>query len=353
MAMAHQTNDGVADPDWLAVSDNIRQAIQAGWGCGMPPLASALYARWWQLESWLRTLVYVELRAKFGTDWVQALPKQSGQRQQGDEEFQYMATPDAQNRLAYTDAAALFNLTLEHWELFEDSLLSKNVWTGRIEELRAIRNRIGHCRRPHADDLARLEQTLRDLDSGAFKAVSAFNNQWNASEEWADVVTDGWAREQHEDAARLIRHAERQYDTLFKLRYSRRPWVKSSNINKTINGASGYIWHAFWYFRGGRSFQLESFWKEIESCRAPIIFVCADYPSSISVSFSAMEDSEVVANAIGRCFDAALYSLGLRGAANDINLLRARHADIDPRVLVSSPWALVDEFMHDISMFSA
>jgi hypothetical protein len=350
--MVDQPSVAVTDPDWQAASDDVRQAIQAAWRNGMPPLASALYARWWQLESWLRTLVYVELRAKFVSEWVLHLPEKSEQRQQGDEAFQYMATPDLQNILAYTDASVLFSLTLDHWDLFKEVLLPKNIWAGRIEEFRAIRNRIGHCRRPHADDLVRLEQTLRDLNGGAFKAVSAFNKQGTASEEWTDVITDEWVRERNADTG-LIKHAQRQYDTIFKLKWSRRPWATKLPIHqKTINGVSGYIWHAFWYFRGGRSFDLEKFWKEIDYWRAPILLVCADYPSSISVSFSVMEKPEDVNDAIGRCFDAALYSLG-RGARSDANLWRERYNEIDPRVLVFSPWTLVDESMHGISMFGA
>jgi hypothetical protein len=33
-----------------------------------------------------------------------------------------------------------------------------------------IRHRIGHVRRPHDDDLNRVEQALRDLEHGAFVA---------------------------------------------------------------------------------------------------------------------------------------------------------------------------------------
>jgi hypothetical protein len=38
---------------------------------GCPPRLRALYARWWQLETWLRELAYVELRALLGTRWVE------------------------------------------------------------------------------------------------------------------------------------------------------------------------------------------------------------------------------------------------------------------------------------------
>jgi len=343
------------DPEWNALPENVRQAMRVTWANGVPPLASAVYARWWQLESWLRSLLYVELRAAHGSAWVDALPKISKVRQQGEDEFRYMATPDAQNRLAYADASALFRTTLEQWNLFEHALLTKNVWTGRIEELLAIRNRIGHCRRPHFDDLSRLEQALRDLNGGAFGATSAFNNQSKAKENWSDAVVDGWVRERHPTASRLIKHAERQYDTIFELRCSRRPWAKRVAPGQvpTISGIPGYVWHAFWYFRGGRDFHLDKFWRDIEIHREIMLLVCANGPSSISVSFAAMEDPTAVADAIGTCFDAALYNIGNGAGSDGYTEWQARYAELDPQVHVLSPWALAEEYMRGVSMFGA
>lgn len=356
LIMTNDENEQTVDKDWKSLPDNIREALKIGWSNGMPPLATAIHARWWQLETWLRTLVYVELRTKLGSNWVNALPKVSEKRQQGEDEFGYMATPDAQNRLAYTDASILFEITLEHWDIFENLLLPKNIWAGRIQELLAIRNRMGHCRRPHADDLLRLEQTLRDLEKGAFSATSSFNNQWPAKDIWIDEITDGWAREQHDTARRLIKHAERSYDTIFELKYSRRPWSNTTTPIKTISGVSGYVWHAFWYFRGGRPFKLDKFWQDIKLHNDSILLVCAETSSSISVSFSAMEDPKTISNTIGECFDAALTSIGRDdrsyiGSGN----WQEKYADLDPRVHIASPWALVEESMREngISIFNA
>lgn len=342
------------DSIWENLLGNVRQALDTTWSNGVPPLASAIHARWWQLESWLRSLVYVELRAALGSAWVDALPEIAETRQKVDSYFHYMATPDAQNRLAYADASALFKITLEHWAAFSGSLLAKSVWAGRIEELRAIRNRIGHCRRPHTDDLARLEQTLRDLEAGAFAAASAFNSQSDASEDWEDAVTKGWLRLEHEAAARLIEHARRQYDTIFELRYSRRPWAAVASADRrTIAGESGYIWHAYWYFRGGRSFDLGRFWKYIDHFHDQLLLVCADSPSSISISFAAKEDPATVADAIGACFDSALMSLG-RVPDDGYEAWRLRYAELDARVHISTPWSSVEESMRNqVSIFGA
>jgi hypothetical protein len=341
------------DGNWSGVAPEVQRAIQAGWANGMPPLASALYSRWWQLESWLRSLVYVELRAEHGGAWADALPKSSESRQQGENEFRYMATPDAQDRLAYADASALFKMTLEQWRLFASSLPAKNVWMGRVDELLAIRNRIGHCRRPHFDDLARLEQTLRDLDGGAFAATATFNDQWRAKDTWTDALVDGWVRKRHDVAGRLIQHAERQYETSFELRYSRRPWTKAPGPEQTISGVPGYIWHAFWYFKGGRPFDLGKFWRDIEGCRELILFVCADDPSSISVSFAAMDDPKTIADIIGLCFDAALMRIGHGHATDSYVQWQERYATVDPRVQVGTPWSSIDESMRGISVFGA
>jgi Swt1-like HEPN len=166
------------DSDWQKLSDQVQRALSAAWNnSGMPAAASALYSRWWQLETWLRSLVYLELRSAKGSAWADVLPVNSADRQQKDEEYRHMRTPDAQDQLAYLDAGPLMQLTHDQWQLFRLYLPAQKIWAGRIEELKAIRNRIGHCRKPHGDDLDRLEQTLRDLDGGAFLATSSFNDQ--------------------------------------------------------------------------------------------------------------------------------------------------------------------------------
>jgi hypothetical protein len=343
-------SDDEADREWAAISPKIRHAIKAGWESGMPTMASALYCRWWQLETWLRLLIYVELKAARGGKWVEALEEASESRQLEEHSFRYMATSDAQNRLAYTDASGLFKIMSKHWNLFESSLLPQSVWAGRIVELLKIRNRIGHCRRPHADDLARLEQTLRDLNRGAFLAASAFNRQFDVDENWTDAVVEKWVRMQNNSSS-LVAHAERQYETIFSLQYSRRPWVNSSIGQETISGIPGYIWHACWVYRRNGAFILSRFWQAIRAHHNNILMLCADTPSSIEVSFSAMEDPETIADAINECFHAALRHTGSR--VDDFTEWEKRYAEIDPRVQVTTPWTIIDTSMQGVSVFNA
>lgn len=117
----------------------------------MPARALALYARWWQLENWLRSLAYVELRSRDGLTWSDSLGFQAYNRQEKDKQYAYMASPDWRDPFTYLDASRLLELIENNWNLFESVLPNREVWLARKAELLSIRNRIGHLRRPHMD----------------------------------------------------------------------------------------------------------------------------------------------------------------------------------------------------------
>jgi len=70
---------------------------------GVPGYASALHARWWQLETWLRSLAYVELRSKFGSSWTGRISQKALRYAQNEARLAYMPSPDAELLLAYLD----------------------------------------------------------------------------------------------------------------------------------------------------------------------------------------------------------------------------------------------------------
>jgi len=77
----------------------------------VPGYSLALYGRWWQLETWLRELFYVEMRARDGQRWIDSsLDTRTRQRQARDKARAYMASPDWDNPLAYLDASKLLDL---------------------------------------------------------------------------------------------------------------------------------------------------------------------------------------------------------------------------------------------------
>ena len=103
--------DGSELQDWLPLeiplwTDQSRDAVEKALRSGASSDALAVYARWWQFETWLRLLLYLELRAKDGVNWKQRLPKKSRDLARQDAENQYMASTDATNPLVYLRACS-------------------------------------------------------------------------------------------------------------------------------------------------------------------------------------------------------------------------------------------------------
>lgn len=341
--MEHEGEDPWADDDTLA-------AIQVAARNGMPPRALAIFARWWQLETWLRELAYVELRAKHGSDWTSVVSRASG-RQIQDAAFTHMESADSQNPLAYLDYSQLVELIADNWDLFGYALIERRSWEGRQEELKRIRHRIGHMRTPHADDLGRLEQTLRDLERGAFMALASYNTRYAAGHSRSPVVS-GWIKGEHDDAQRLVAHAEQQYETSIVVRASHRPWARGTAI---ADPAPGILWHAEFFLRG-RTVDAAALWRDswLDSVRGLIVHMLADDPSQISFTFSAADPGGLVADAIGTVFDALLATANpWRQTERDDESWGRRARNADFRVLHGTGWNIVDETTIPITNFGA
>jgi hypothetical protein len=194
---------------------------------GVPPSALAVYGRWWQLETYLREVAYTELRAAFGASWAEHVGGAAATRAERDQINAYMASADADEPLAYADASVLFALVKNKWELFEPVLLPQVRWEGLVDELLSIRNRSAHCRRPHRDDLARLEQSLRNLEPGAREFYRSYTQAQRLRPDEEDPVVDAWLGKSHPSAQRLVEHGQEQYDVSFRLSISTRPWRMS------------------------------------------------------------------------------------------------------------------------------
>ena len=278
---------------------------------GIPLSALALYSRWWGLEAWLRELAYIKLRSKFGPRWQGEVSNAAARRRDKDQALAYMRSQDVANLLAYEDTGLLFQLIDELWDIFQPSLLlSQAQWTARSEELREIRNRIGHCRDPHRDDIARVEQTMKDLEQGAWEAVSTYNDTISIERELDDPVVDSWLREGCADARRLVGHAERSYDTSFTLEYSVRPWVTPPAIAGTspLCGREGVLWSIRFLLRRNRvdPRQLLMQWNEHNPMPECVVHLLANDPAHLRFTISSLEDPIVVIETIGELFDIVL-----------------------------------------------
>lgn len=319
---------------------------------GVPSASLLLYARWWQLESWLRELVYVELRAAHGCEWESVVQQGAG-RQTVDAAYTHMQSTDTLNPLAYLDYSQIIELIAADWDRFAYALLTQKAWDGRQEELKRIRHRIGHMRRPHQDDIARIEQTLRDLEHGAFIALASYNDTHVPDpDSHDDAVTRGWIRGEHEDALRLIEHARRQYETRLYVRSSGRPWVARG---QRMGHGAGHLWHADFYLRG-RAVDLPRLWYDsyLDRVRDLIVHVTCDDSAHVRFTFSGADDDRAVADAIGSAFDAVLtnaYAGPLGPSATEREAWRRSVSDVDFRVLPASRWSIVDPSTVPIAIF--
>jgi hypothetical protein len=283
---------------------NVQRAVHSG---GVPAAAVACYARWWQLETYVREVVYTELRTKFGSDWPKELGERAVIRAEGDRVNRYMASADAEDLLSYADASMQFNAIERHWELFEAVLLPRVRWQGQVDTLSSVRHRIAHCRRPHPDDLARIEQVLRDLEGGARVFYASYADTAHRLRERDDPLVDAWIRRGHEAAARLIDHCERNYDTRFSLRYSLRPWAKAPEPEAAVSGHEGAIWHAGWIM-GSREINPERLWKRLRSQTQNLILHLLVEGGGLTATFAASEPAAEVADAIGDVFDSLIMT---------------------------------------------
>lgn len=144
----------------------------------VPRSAMRLFRMCWQLETWLRTIVYVELRAS-RLDWE--IPIQQYVRDwpprsiANDKRLHHMATPH-QAALSYLTFGQLWSVISDatNWPLFEPYFPPKENAEVRINEVNTIRNRVAHFRDPHPQDEARLELFVRDMDPGIRRFCSRY-----------------------------------------------------------------------------------------------------------------------------------------------------------------------------------
>ncbi|MFG2065064.1 Swt1 family HEPN domain-containing protein [Micromonospora sp. NPDC048871] len=338
---------------WEAVPSKVASSLESAWNCGVPPVAQALHGRWWQLETWLRSLVYVELRARFGDSWLEQVPERARSLARSEARLTHMTSPDSDLILAYADLSHLFEIIERHWDLFESSLIQQEVWKGRIRELKQVRHRIAHFRRPHADDLARVEQTLRDLDAPAVRAMRYYNDRYELDYGHEDPVAQKfWGEDRR--LARLVRHADRSYSIVTRLCFSRRPWARPVQDVSLITGEPGYLWHARFYL-GARGVIPRQLWldEELAPAREGLIFLCLDGSTVTDFAFSALSSPDSLAISVEASLRSVMSSSGTREGEQIEACYERPSLSLDPRVQIATPWAFLGDHIDSLTMFGA
>jgi hypothetical protein len=259
-AIPRRRSDRIRSDLYPQTSINKRQIAACPDGVlqDLPPGRLAAYARLWQFETWLRTMAYVELRARFGDDWAKDITGH-GFSIRADTRLTHIPTRE-RSPLSYITMARLLKLVRSHWHLFKYYLLPSDIWRARIQELMHIRNRTAHFRIGHHDDLARVEQLLRDLDAGFFLFCTSYNFPQTPMPPTRDPIIRKfikldpfpWSEAQPNEWIR-IGIAPRDLIVGVQIEIERRPWLKAKWPSR-VPGKYGYFYNITFTARGQRRF---------------------------------------------------------------------------------------------------
>ena len=241
------------------------------------------YALLWNFEIWLRTMVYVELRACYGDGWPARLKKGKAERAQTqDARLSHMPTRE-QLPTSYMQLRDLLNTVTEEWALFKPYFPPKNIWEAKMEELQQIRHRVAHFRVGHEDDQRRVKQVLRDIDEGFWRFCTSYNTDRSVLPASNDPVTreflhldpfpwnkgsDGvWAR---------TGIADPNLRTAVMIEVSRREWAQDVPPNEEISGKPGFLYDIRLAARGQQVFDYSEFLASTERAHPSICHICLE-----------------------------------------------------------------------------
>lgn len=284
---------------------------------GLPEQLLETYARLWQLETWLRELVYVQLRAKSGDMWDGEVKRALGPKNY-DKRLVHMPTVE-ESLLSYAQLSELVRIIDDNWTLFESFLPPQNIWKARLDEIEQIRHRVAHFRSTHRDDLRRVEQLLRDLDNGFWRFCTSYNNAQPIFPESDDPVIhavfnlDLFSRTEIDDG-KWIRYGSAIESDRFtvKIEVLRMPWMIKK---RPVAGESGFLYDVLIYARGVSHLDQEQLLKSTRALHEHVVHVCLDSAEkAFRITIPACIGEDKVKMLIGQFYEAALYAL-VRGSS--------------------------------------
>lgn len=284
---------------------------------GFEPLADVpiqvinTYARLWQFETWLRTMVYVELRALLGDDWGKELNATSGPLQ-ADKALTHMPTPEL-NALSYSQLAKLITLVDAHWDCFAIYLPPKPIWNAKLQEIAQIRHRVAHFRVGHADDLARVKQFLRDIDMGFWRFCTSYNDVNAVLPQSSDPVTAHflpldplpWVEFEEKKWAQ-IGARDKSLPVGLSVRAQRRPWA-----SKPLKcGAPGHLYDFYMFAQDGRGYEMKRLLNSTQAIHQHLVHLClGSNVASIRFTLPSLLGHDAIITIVEAFHDAAINSV--------------------------------------------
>ncbi|MBD3945654.1 hypothetical protein [Nocardioides ganghwensis] len=281
----------------------------------VPTRSVATYARLWQLETWLRQMVYIELCAAFGRHWTQEVAGQPRGSLTADLRLTHMPTPDA-SPISYVTFGSLCRTIGNHWDLFSVYLPPRDLWEAKLSEVAQIRNRVAHFRLGHFDDLTRLLQFMRDLDDGFWRFCTSYNDAYPVLPPSKDPVTK---RFQHLDQFPYVRVNSQSWakvgvadpDAMFSMSIGvlQRPWQTSKQSGRS-SGQPGLLYDVTIVGRDNHRFNYARLLEDTKRLHGDVVHICIDsFGSSVRFTIPAILGARVVNHTIQAFVDRIPNSL--------------------------------------------
>jgi hypothetical protein len=253
----------------------------------LPERVIETYARLWQLEVWLRRMVYVEFRAAYGDEWEDNIStKNATNSRRADCRLKHMPTPE-HDLLSYSTFSELCSTIENKWDYFQPYLPPKDLWIAKIAEIKQIRNRVSHFRRGHYDDLARTIQLLRDLDQGFWRFCTSYNDTFPVLPPSEDPVIHNFThlnpfpyQKVGDNKWAIMGIADPNAWFAMKIEIISRPWI-SQNIEYPIESKSGFLYKVIIVGRKQRTFDYQRYFDDTKKLHKHFVYMI---PSSISHS---------------------------------------------------------------------
>ena len=272
------------------------------------------YARLWQLETWLRRLVYIELRASDGDNWASKI-RGAERSRDADKRLIHMPTSE-DDPLSYAQFSELCRVISDEWPLFEPFLPPKTIWEAKLEEVAQARHRVAHFRIGHRDDLQRVLQLLRDMDQGFWCFCTSYNHPHPVIPPSDDPVVEHFF---HLDPfpwgsagdGKWARYGMADPNARFGLTIEIlcRPWAPPWST--PIAGNKGLIYDVTVSARQDRRFDYRRFLKITSDLHKHLIHICLGgrLAKDIRITIPAFLGSQKLIEIIQKIADASLYSL--------------------------------------------
>lgn len=272
------------------------------------------YARLWQFETWLRRLVYVQLRALDGDSWETKIETAKAKTpKKHDKDLTHMPTSE-DDVLSFVQLSELKRVVSDHWTLFASYLPPQPIWDAKLIEVMAIRHRVAHFRSLHRDDLARVTQFLRDIDSGFWRFCTAYNSPSSVLPQSSDPVVEHflefdllpWRETSDGKWARFgsIGPSERLTMTIEVLAM---PWAAWAT---PIEGKPGFLYDVLMYARGQWHHDFARLLQSTRAIHHHAAHICLDGGSkSFRFTVPACLGADKVKEIVARFHDAAMNTL--------------------------------------------